>query len=986
MALPNEQEKEYIEFRVFILGDKSVGKNSLLNKFLEIPATATVHNAELEEHINKMIDEIKRQQKAQELALASAANLSVSGTVSLDDKTKSMVTATRSNMSETVSRKFIDKSKIIAEEKQKNAKNKNKSNLVPGTITSEYISEKSLNQKRRMPVREHPTKVYNCFRTKVALKFYCIPSAEELPYNFEPRDDEDSEYELEKEHKISLKGIKKDILEKLSIKETLVDEDTLRDYKIKLYKLFVFVYDMSNFYTFETLILYQRAISRTFKFSENDTFFSVIVANKKDKEVFLNKEERDIYSEFLKNTNLKVFEVSTKPYFNFLRFYKDFFFKMFSPTSYTLEQKEFKEDFNRILNEKINFAKSERKFLNDKDKVPGPEYEIMDVYCASNPKERYQAFENRKTRFYRKLFVNKTGPVLARSRSTNEVIKSEVDKQREKEQKLFKKIAEMNKREELKEFSGFVQPGFTMGIAKGKLNLLEDRKQLRESNNKSLLSSMEKNYSNIMKMKARSSRDEEYFQEAKKRKEFLANNVISKRKEKHSKILDIHAKNLESIERKKNLQKSNIFGKKLFGSSSTTDILSGNKSLDLTEKNLQEEKDRRRQKYYDIMFGKNREHIEKLEEKNSEREQLKLCSPFPSGPGPNSYDIRGNMLNPAKGPLILGKRRELRASQSDAEFIYFKGEFEKIAEKPCNSRLSYKERFEPLKKEPPTREYYDAKKWAKWEEKKKTSEKNINFAIFLQNREQRFQDHYDILDALEAQNDEIRRIRKEILVKKGYDDGEDVKSINYNQVEEASPKYSIRGRHAVEKSSLDDSGGLIIGGGTQEVDFNKLQASFPLPNFNYVKPSIKNVLFDRTERFPQPKVQEDLTFREIFKDGKFALSEREDFCTKEPFSSMNQRNFVNSFTVGPAPSDYLIKSNFDRIVEEGKKKSDNFERMKKLHKMEQEEKQRKRDVLKKIIISAGGSKNTSGGETYKNTDLLNSGDIVLGNKNINNYE
>ena len=39
-------KKEYIECRIFILGDEKVGKKSFVQKLLNLPCTGVIHDAE----------------------------------------------------------------------------------------------------------------------------------------------------------------------------------------------------------------------------------------------------------------------------------------------------------------------------------------------------------------------------------------------------------------------------------------------------------------------------------------------------------------------------------------------------------------------------------------------------------------------------------------------------------------------------------------------------------------------------------------------------------------------------------------------------------------------------------------------------------------------------------------------------------------------------------------------------------------------------
>ena len=67
-----EWEKTYIECRLFILGEKNVGKKSFIGKILNVSSTSMIRNLEAEKEFNKKIEELrKRIEKEEELILQS---------------------------------------------------------------------------------------------------------------------------------------------------------------------------------------------------------------------------------------------------------------------------------------------------------------------------------------------------------------------------------------------------------------------------------------------------------------------------------------------------------------------------------------------------------------------------------------------------------------------------------------------------------------------------------------------------------------------------------------------------------------------------------------------------------------------------------------------------------------------------------------------------------------------------------------------------
>ena len=55
-----EFEKTYIECRMFILGERNVGKKSFINRILSLPSTSIIRNYEAEKEFNKMIEDLAK--------------------------------------------------------------------------------------------------------------------------------------------------------------------------------------------------------------------------------------------------------------------------------------------------------------------------------------------------------------------------------------------------------------------------------------------------------------------------------------------------------------------------------------------------------------------------------------------------------------------------------------------------------------------------------------------------------------------------------------------------------------------------------------------------------------------------------------------------------------------------------------------------------------------------------------------------------------
>ena len=260
----SEKIKEYIECRIFILGDENVGKKSFVKKILNLPSTGVIRNAEAEEEYDKLCQKINEEiekdriKEEQQKALLASINNQKKNSEKDYDKTS------RFPSSNTLFK--IDEEKSISHKpSNKNLGkllDKSNQNYIPTSSNNHKPSNRildplgSFNQKKyRQPVPEYPAKLYCVNVDKIVIKLFCIPKAERRPLDFIPQDD-DEEYGLEKEHNCSFDGIRKDLNEKLKIKDTIISQDKLYGFNTSIFTLFVFLYDLSNFYSFESLILY----------------------------------------------------------------------------------------------------------------------------------------------------------------------------------------------------------------------------------------------------------------------------------------------------------------------------------------------------------------------------------------------------------------------------------------------------------------------------------------------------------------------------------------------------------------------------------------------------------------------------------------------------------------------------------------------------------------------------------------------------------
>ena len=639
-------KKEYIECRLYILGDEKVGKKSFVKKLLGLPCTSIIHDKESEEEYNKLLLQYKEDvetdkllQKEQEEFMKSVNNR--------QNKTKEANDVTsRFNSTNTLFR--IDEERTLRKTNNNFTKNDRTNRNVTGNTKKDIGNTNNLSNSMgikpgtykqkiiREPVPEYPAKLYCVNLDKIVIKIFCIPKAEKRPPDFIPRD-EDEEYELEKEHNISFDGIRDDLSNKLSLKDTCIISEKLNDFNVSVFTLFIFLYDMSNFYSFESLILYYSKITKMFRFNEEENFKACIIGNKKDKKVLMEADQLSVFNEFLKNTNLKKFEMSTKPFFVFDKFFIEFFFQMFSifeqnetaAKDKLFLNKDFIQNFEKLVKSRPNFCRQKRADLNKVDQVPGPEYDL-NCFGYNSPEEMKLVFSDKKSRFNKKIFANKSGPIFHEDKSLKHMLPKDKDKN----------IINMEIKGGL-----YNKPisGYSFGILNGKLNLLQKRKELRNQRSINFNENIDRyNNSPIHDAPLKQSRDEEYFENALKKKILYKQNIIQERQLKIGKILSIHNENIKKLEEEKQNRNQKLLLKK---SASTPNLLLNSIT---TSENIIKEKERNilRQRYHDAIYGKNQINLEKY---NQQLYKIRLLSSMKKEPEPYYIDIRENMLNPSKG-------------------------------------------------------------------------------------------------------------------------------------------------------------------------------------------------------------------------------------------------------------------------------------------------------------------------------------------------
>ena len=833
-----DEEKEYIEFRLYLIGDYEVGKQSFINRLSKIPCTKTIDFENDEEEIESDNNNIQSLQK-----------------------------------------------KLLNESKFDNESN---------SIISQKGNEDEL-------INNHPfynpSKLYNINHYKIVFRpFYIIP-AQDLPYDYILAEEEDSDYEFEKEYKILLKNTKKDLTQKIIIQETIIPESNLKGYKMGIENLFIFMFDLSKFSTFEKVMYYYKSFERTFHLNneEKNNISCILIGNKSDLKKNMNQEENETFQSFLSKTKMEYFECSTKPFFKFEKLIKNIFFNIYGNYRENFKSDFFINRFNLIITSKSNFAHSERTtFKNKNINFPGPDYYNNNVYDLSSSNDIQKALIDKKLRFKSKIFINKLGPILKKSRSVAKLKNDENDR------KQFK----INLKD-MKECIDKPLKGFSLGIIPGNNNLRQIRTDLVNGRLNIINNSFDDNITKLNVIQDKKIHDEKYFTKIENRRNNYRKKLLNDMLSKRNNILLIHNKNLEKLEKENLFQKESILNKQLFHSNSSSNLLSTN-PLDI-ERKLFDEQERQKQKerIYQVLYYKNQNHIQK------QNEIKEKYIPDKRSPSPNSYNINRDISHSNIGAIILGKRKELVKHIIDPPFANIKTTFDKIAENISNQKVSYSERFKGKDfDDRNTKVYKDKIKWDKWEKRKENSEKKLIINNIKSEREIKVL----LNQKNKEKNEETLKFKNDIIIRKQFN-GKQYNDINYNLIEEQSPKYSMRGKVKEKNLNNENDKFLVIGGESEYLDSNE---KLNQPNFNFVKPSNPSFSFCKSERFNREAY--DNYNNILFPDLKFTPDDKENFLCVEPYSSMDQRIKPIPYNNVPGPGEYKIKSSFDEIVMKGKKK------------------------------------------------------------------
>ena len=261
-------KNDSVDLRMIFLGDIGVGKKSLINRFRYINSSET-----------KSID--------------------FNGFYALQKKSKMTYPKKSHNKSKETSPKDRSKKDITKQSDD----------------TLDQETEEDKLYKRREENRINCmrfSQTFNLGFNNLIITYYPCAEEQPLPYDYDLRDD-DEFYQFEKQYKISIKQMVKEI-EKIIIKPAPND-------KTRIEILFVLCFDLSNYDSFDKLVIYFSQIERHFKLEVND-YKLILLGNKVDKKINFKKEEKEKIEKFRTKYCLNYYEASSLIFFNFEIFFE----------------------------------------------------------------------------------------------------------------------------------------------------------------------------------------------------------------------------------------------------------------------------------------------------------------------------------------------------------------------------------------------------------------------------------------------------------------------------------------------------------------------------------------------------------------------------------------------------------------------------------------------------------------------------------------
>ena len=772
----------------------------------------------------------------------------------------------------------------------------------------------------------------------ITLNFFPICEAEKIDNlnSDQMAKEEDEDYQFEQNYHISLKNVKKEIQTYL-FKGGKNSISTVEN-------VFLFIFDLQDFSTFERLQIYYTELEKYFQINNN--FLKALIGNKVDLKIHFKEEQRKKIEDFISKNNFKYYEISTFMFFNFELFFENLFKDVLSSLDENFSNPIFLNRFHLLLSKRPNLSKAQRDNFKPSN-TPGPGEYKSDVYDYPKDKKIFKkTFSNeRNCRFVTNIFIDKQGPIISGNNKEN---KNEKEKKKKDDLKNKTQIDfgnwDSNTNKEIKDALETNIPGFSLGIKKGNYNFKQQRKEEAKNREKELEDAFLENTMTLHIKKDPVFKIQKDFNLYDENKKENLREIANRIKEKENEGKDKIKENLKQMEE---LQKQKI-------------------------KEIQDKQDKYQKKYEEREKEMNRTRSGLYHPRSQSSKILKRAQT----PSQKLYDIR-TKYDPTKG-WSFGMKYNVNPNKNkdDPDFPHLLSDFDKITKYPKYAEIKYTApRFkEPTKVKPHTAKIrsniIDDEKRDKI---RNNAERNKLLKTFMNDR----QKHLEKVLENKAMNEEERQIRIDELISKlprtGIEQDEYYDyyktNINYDQVEDRAPNYTIKGRYqhgsifdiadnydAVTTNNIDDENLGMNGKPIQDENYLN---SLPVPQYNFVKFNSPSFSFSQANRFvykPQYKATPNVEQVIPFQNGEFFPKEHVSFLKKENYMGTGKKKGVQNVSYGPGPGYYKLKGFADVIVEEGAKvskvRAEIIERKKK-----EEEKKMEKENFKVMERNEGNLEN-----------------------------
>ena len=766
-------KNESFEIRIVLIGDVGVGKKSIVKRFKLLNCTETK-------------EEIKKKEES-----------------SIEQKVLKM-------LGEKNKKKNKDNDNTLTNDTKSKSKTKN----YIEEFTKEEIEQKKIELRReekRLDLMNF-TKVYKMNIYNLEINFFPCIEAQPLPYNYEFREEDDF-YEFEKEYKLTIKPLIKEI-EKIIMKPA-ENPNTQVEF------LFLFCFDLSDINSFETLLLYFSQIEKHLKLSSN--FKIVLVGNKLDKKTPMNNAQKEGIENLLSQLNTIYYEISTLMFFQYEKFFEKLLFDNFGELP-VFSKETSRKLFIDTLTQKKSFSKAIREYYKD-NKVPGSnQYNTNQFEYPYKRREFLRIFHDT-DKFNKRIFINKMGalfPPIKKNKEKDSYSYNKDKTLKNKKKEIYSFESNKKVQEEIELNSR--KPGYTFGSVNYKpLNLKQQRKLLSDSRDSEIDRFLTEGsttlYHPVKSMNKGELNQEKYARNRLEQKKKINNDK--------KKIKDEIKKRHDEVNEKNQME--------------------ANEKIELVL-----EKDKKYKKIY-----------EEREKKKIKRQKLNIIKNNSESEIKRIFEPKGKFYDPMssistnRGFTFGHKSSNKIVKQDYPDFPLFKDDFEKLILK--NKKINFVKkngkRFPEYKTDEIGDSSYIMENQKKFEMNRNLIKKSKLNGFLIDRKNKR----EDVLqrkkELVETQENDLR---EQILKQYKSDSNYLIREINYNQVETSSPKYTMRDKYEFgsifqhDKQNINDDSNNQFGYSTlfnPDMSAKLSTLNTENPDISLVRPKYPAYSFNKSKRF-----------------------------------------------------------------------------------------------------------------------------------------